>query len=82
MPAWLVDKNSVTLIAVFAALFSLKNWIGFIITGKHFAFIGRVAIRISHVNLVNYQRAGFDEFVNKDSSVHIRNICFQPFEFG
>ena len=82
MPAWLADKRSVMLIAVFAAVFSLKNWIGFLITQKHFTFIGKVAIRISHFNLLNYQQAGFDEFVNTDSSVHIRNICFQPFDFA
>ena len=81
LPAWLVNNNSILFIAVFVLLFGLKNWSGYLISHAHFKFISRVAIRISHNNLVNYQQAAFSEFINTDSSTHIRNICFHPFDF-
>ena len=81
LPAWLVNNNSILFIAVFVLLFALKNWSGYLISRAHFKFISRVAIRISHNNLVNYQQAAFSEFINTDSSTHIRNICYRPFEF-
>jgi len=81
LPGWLVNKDSVLLIAVFLVLFGIKNLSGFIISRAYFTFITKVAIRISQNNLVNYQQASFAEFVNTDSSAHIRNICLRPFEF-
>ena len=81
LPTWLVDKNSIVLIAVFFILFSIKNWAGFLINRANYKFISKVAIRISGNNLSAYQQGGFEEFVNTDSSTHIRNICFRPFEF-
>ena len=81
LPAWLVNRDSVLLIAVFLLLFGIKNLSGFIISRAWFTFISKVAIRISQNNLVNYQQAAFAEFVNTDSSAHIRNICLRPFEF-
>ena len=61
--------------------FALKNIAGFYIDKAHYKFNSRVAIRISHNKLVNYQNAGYDEFINIDSSKHLRMICMQPFEF-
>ena len=81
LPGWMTKKDSILFIAVFVLLFSIKNWLGFIIARGHSRFINRVAIRISHNNLLNYQQAAFSEFINVDSSVHIRTICFRPFEF-
>ena len=81
LPRWLTDKESAWLIAIFFMLFALKNMAGFYIDKAHYHFNSRVAVRISHNKLVNYQNAGYDEFVNIDSSKHIRMICFQPFEF-
>lgn len=81
LPAWLANRDPVLFIAFFVILFSIKNWAGYIISRSHFAFISQVAIRLSKNGLANYQQAGFSEFVNTDSSVHIRNICFRPFEF-
>src|SRR5688500_4183780 len=81
LPRWLADKGSVRLIAIFCILFGLKNVAGYFIAKAQYQFNSRVAIRISHSNLANYQHAGYEEFVNTDSSKHIRKICFQPFEF-
>ncbi|MDP4264766.1 MAG: ABC transporter ATP-binding protein [Bacteroidota bacterium] len=81
LPGWLTDKNSIWLIALFFILFGLKNLAAYFISRAHFIFIGHVAIRISRNNLLNYQEAGFEEFINTDSASHIRKIGFQPFEF-
>jgi ABC-type bacteriocin/lantibiotic exporter with double-glycine peptidase domain len=81
LPRWLADKHSLAFIAIFFFLFGIKNTAGFFITRAQYKFIAKVAVRISGNNLASYQQAGFDEFINTDSSVHIRKICFQPFEF-
>ncbi|HUS01170.1 MAG TPA: hypothetical protein VMY77_05560, partial [Chitinophagaceae bacterium] len=80
-PAWLADKNSVMFIAIFVILFGLKNLAGFFISRNQFKFISRVAVRISGNSLRNYQHAEFEEFVTVDSSVQIRKIAFQPFDY-
>ncbi|MCW3117141.1 MAG: transporter ATP-binding protein [Chitinophagaceae bacterium] len=81
LPAWLADRNSVWFIALFLLLFGLKNITAWFISRAWYQFIGKVAVRISRINLSNYQHSGFDEFVNTDSSIQIRRIGFQPFEF-
>jgi ABC-type bacteriocin/lantibiotic exporter with double-glycine peptidase domain len=81
LPAWLADKSSIAFITVFFILFSLKNLAAFMIARAQYKFIGGVAVRISKINLMSYQQAAFDEFVNVDSSVHVRRIAYQPFEF-
>ena len=75
------NRNSVLLIAIFFFLFGIKNMAAFLISRAGYKFISSVAIRISHNNLVNYQQSEFEEFINVDSSVHIRRIGYQPFEF-
>ena len=82
LPGWLADNSSVMFIAVFVILFGIKNWVGFLISRSQFKFISRIAIRVSQNNLIKYQQARFSEFVNVDSSAHIRNIAFQPFDFS
>ena len=81
LPKWLVPGNSVWPIAVFFVVFGFKNIAGYFIAKAHYRFNSGVAVRISRNNLLNYQQAGFNEFVTIDSSKHIRKICFQPFEF-
>lgn len=81
LPWWLASPDSIGFIAVFFVFFSLKNLAAYLVTRSQHAFSSRVAIRISRDKLLDYQRAGFGEFVNTDSSIHIRRICFQPFEF-
>lgn len=81
LPGWLTQKNQAAFIAVFFILFGAKNIAAYLISRFHYRFIGQVAIRISEDNLSRYQQAGYDAFVNIDSSVHIRRIALQPFEF-
>lgn len=82
LPAWLANRNSVWLIAGFLLLFGIKNLCGFLAASSNFNFTGQVACRISRNNLHSYQQAAYSEFVHIDSSVHIRNICYRPFEFA
>jgi len=81
LPDWLADKSSIAFISIFFILFGIKNMAGYFITKAQYKFISGVAVRISSNNLANYQQASFEEFINIDSSVHIRRIGFQPFEF-
>jgi ABC-type multidrug transport system fused ATPase/permease subunit len=82
LPSWLISRNSVWLIAIFLLLFCIKNWCGFIISCVNNTFIHKVSVKISRNSLSGYQQASFSEFVNTDSSIHIRNICFRPIEFS
>jgi ABC-type multidrug transport system fused ATPase/permease subunit len=82
LPAWLADKNSVLLIALFVVLFSIKNIAGYLIAKAQYVFTGRVAVRLSCNSLMNYQQADFSEFVHTDSSTLIRKIALQPFDFS
>jgi len=81
LPDWLADRNSVWFIALFLLLFGIKNIVAWFVTKAWYTFVGKVAVRISHMNLSAYQEAEFDEFINTDSSVHLRRIGFQPVEF-
>lgn len=81
LPSWLSDNNSAWPIALFCIFFAIKNTAAFFIAKAYYKFNSDVAIRISYANLSSYQQSSYDEFVNVDSSKHIRKICFQPFEF-
>lgn len=81
LPDWLANRQSVLFIAIFFFLFGIKNIAAFFITKAQYNFIAGVAVRISGINLLNYQRGEFSDFVNIDSSVLIRKISLQPFEF-
>jgi ABC-type multidrug transport system fused ATPase/permease subunit len=82
LPDWLANKNSVSLIALFVVLFSIKNIAGYIIAKAHYTFTGGVAVRLSRNSLVSYQQAAFAEFIHTDSSALIRKIALQPFDFS
>ncbi len=81
LPAWLSDRNSLSIIAFFLLVFSLKNGVAYLVVKAQFQFASKVATRISQNNLVHYQQGDFKEFIEVDSSVHVRRIGFQPFEF-
>ena len=80
LSGWLAN-NPVLFVAIFFCLFGLKNMIGYFIAREHYRFSSKVAIRISRHNLATYQAAPYAQFVHTDSSVHIRQIALQPFEF-
>ena len=81
LPAWMADRESAALIAMFFIFFSIKNFLGILISNWQFKFIGKVAVRISKEKLDSYLAGDYSEFVNIDSAEHIRKIAFQPFEF-
>ena len=80
-PTWLVNRKSVSLIAIFFLLFAAKNILAFFITRSQNKFIAATAVMVSKNNLITYQQGGFEQFTNINSSVHIRKIALQPFEF-
>jgi ABC-type multidrug transport system fused ATPase/permease subunit len=82
LPAWLVNKNSVSFIAVFFFIFALKNIAAFFVVQAQYRLVADVAVRISSIGLSNYQQASFEEFIQVDSSVQVRRISLQPFEFS
>jgi ABC-type multidrug transport system fused ATPase/permease subunit len=69
------------LITAFFLLFSLKNFIGFLIFKAQYDYAFAVASRISKKNLLNYLEGNYSDYVNTDSSVNIRKISQQPIEF-
>ncbi len=81
LPAWLSNHQSTWLIGVFLLFFALKNLAAYFLARAHHRFSSDVAIRISHNNLVRYQQASFADFIQTNSSIHIRRISYQPFEF-
>ncbi|HWD90113.1 MAG TPA: ABC transporter ATP-binding protein [Mucilaginibacter sp.] len=82
LPAKLNDKNSVLLIAVFFVLFGIKNLSAYRVSASEYGFIYQVASRLSRRNMYDYLRSGYMQYVNVDSSVHIRKISQQPIEFS
>jgi ABC-type bacteriocin/lantibiotic exporter with double-glycine peptidase domain len=78
----LLDNYPLLLIVVFFILFSAKNFFGFIVFRMQLHFVYDVASRLSQKKLSNYLDGNYYDYVNIDSSVHIRNISQQPIEFG
>ncbi|MBB6127744.1 ATP-binding cassette domain-containing protein [Mucilaginibacter lappiensis] len=78
---WL-NKSSLLLISIFLVLFSVKNWIGYLIMRFQHHFFYGVASRLSKKNIINYLKSDYLNFVNVDSSIHIRQISQQPIEFS
>ncbi len=81
LPSWISRRDSLSFIGIFFILFGLKNVSAYLITRAEFTFIGNVAVRLSRNNLANYQNGSYEDFVHIDSSVLIRKISLQPFEF-
>lgn len=81
LPSWARQADPVYFIVVFFILFIIKNLSAFYITKAQFQLAARVATRISANNLEAYQLGDFNEYINVDSSVQVRKIGFQPFEF-
>jgi len=82
LPNWLIDRDSIMLIAIFLILFTIKNIAAFLIARSQSMFTSNVAIRLSANTLTNYQHSSFTEFVTIDSSALIRKIALQPFDFS
>lgn len=66
---------------LFLFLFTLKNVSGYLVSRMQLRSVYGVASRISKDNLSAYLSGSFTEYVDTDSSVHIRRIGQQPIEF-
>ncbi len=76
------NKNPLLLISTFLILFSLKNWLGYLLSKKEYSFFYSVASRLSKRNVLRYLKGDYAQFVNTDSSVYFRKISQQPIEFS
>jgi ABC-type bacteriocin/lantibiotic exporter with double-glycine peptidase domain len=82
LPAWLFNRNSVLLIALFLFLFAVKNLFGYLIHQIQYRFVYQVAARLSDKNLSKYFKGTYNDYVTIDSSIHTRKISQEPIEFG
>jgi len=81
LPGWIINRDSVSLVALFFIVFAIKNLAAFFIAKAQHRFNGKVAVRISKDSLVNYQQSTFEDYVHIDTSVHLRKIAYQPYDF-
>lgn len=77
-----LNRYTIWPIAIFFLLFSLKNLFGFNVAKMQFRFVYSVASRLSENNMHNYLSGNYMNYVENDSSVHIRRIGQEPIEFG
>lgn len=81
LPHWLQDRQSLLPITFFLLLFSAKNLAGFLVYRHQCRFIAQVATRMARHRLLHYLEGAYINYINVDSSVHIRNISYQPIDF-
>ncbi|MBS1935208.1 MAG: ABC transporter ATP-binding protein [Bacteroidetes bacterium] len=81
LPSWISDRNSMTLIFTILILFSIKNILAYIIFRIQYHFAYTVATRVSGNLLMRYLEGKFSDYIQTDSSVHIRRISQEPVEF-
>jgi len=72
---------SVLIVVAFFLLFSIKNLAGFAVFRAQCRFQFRVASRISRNKLIGYQEGNYSDYIDIDSSVHIREVSYEPLEF-
>ena len=82
LPSFLLNKDSILLIAVFFIVFCVKNGMAYLLHRSQFRFVYRVASRLSEIKLLQFLRGKYDDYVSIDSSVNIRKISQQPIEFS
>lgn len=81
LPHWLQDRHSLLPITLFLLLFSGKNLAGFLVYRSQSRFIAQVATRIARHRLLHYLEGAYTNYINIDSSVHIRKISYQPIDY-
>ena len=81
LPGWLMDRNSLALIGLFALFFLVKSGAGYFILQGQYRFVYQVASRISEMNMLQYLEGGYPDYVRVDASVQMRKISQQPIEF-
>lgn len=81
-PGWSLPGQHLLLsVIIFFLLFSCKNLAGFLVYRAQCTFFFKVASRISRDKLTYYLEGGYEEYVDTDSAVHIRQISYEPLEF-
>jgi ABC-type multidrug transport system fused ATPase/permease subunit len=80
-PVFLLKKYPLLLITLFFVLYSIKNYIAYLASKHHHQYVYDVASRISKAVLLNYLQGHYFNYVEIDSSVHIRRIGQEPIEF-
>jgi len=81
LPGWLMDRNSLALVGLFAVFFLVKSGLGYVILQAQYKFVYQVASRLSETNMLHYLEGSYPDYVRVDASVHIRKIREQPIEF-
>jgi len=76
-----LDKYPAPLIVGFFLLFTCKNLAGFLVYRAQCRHLFRVSARISRDKLTRYLEGGYADYINTDSSVHIREVSYEPLEF-
>jgi len=79
---WFEGKNPMLLIIGFFLLFSLKNGLAYFIFRGQTRYLLAVASRISRNKLLAYLEGSYANYVNVDTSVHIRAISYHPRDFS
>ena len=69
------------ILLVYFILFAFKNFAAYLVSRSQHRFQAAVALRLSSMSLKAYQEGSFKDHVLVDTSVQIRKIAFQPFEF-
>ncbi|HTI93888.1 MAG TPA: ABC transporter ATP-binding protein [Puia sp.] len=75
-------RYSMFLIGCFFLLFSAKNWVGYLIYRAQCRYLLGVATRISRNRLSHYLEGSYANYINVDTSVHIREISYHPLDFS
>jgi ABC-type bacteriocin/lantibiotic exporter with double-glycine peptidase domain len=81
-PAALNDPHHLLLIIAFFVLFSIKNFLGYVIMRKQQTFVYAVATRLSKEQLNKYLDGTYENYTSINSSIHTRSISQMPIEFG
>jgi ABC-type bacteriocin/lantibiotic exporter with double-glycine peptidase domain len=81
LPSGLKNPDSVFLILYFLLFFIVKNFVAYLNNRAQYRFVYQVASRISEANLSGFLDGRFTDYVEVDSSVHIRKVSQQPIEF-
>ncbi|WP_276481986.1 ABC transporter ATP-binding protein [Paraflavitalea pollutisoli] len=81
LPTPMQDRHRLLPIASFLLLFAVKNFAGFDLYRRQCRFLATVATRMARSRLLQYLEGAYTNFINVDSSVHIRRISYQPIDF-
>jgi ABC-type multidrug transport system fused ATPase/permease subunit len=68
--------------AAFVTLYAVKNFFAYRVMKAQNDFVFGVAARMSEKGLESYLYGDYGNYVNTDSSVHVRRISHQPVEFA